>query len=360
MTANIRLLQDNEFDAAIRLADSTFRDDEHKSMGDAYPFVFSPSLKQSYGAFVNNELVAFMGFVPAIVQAGEARLHIYSVGAVCTHPDARGNGYASRLISSVFEHADQAGASLVLVSGNRSLYTRAGCYPFGRMKKYTLNQGNMTHIPSSAEDTGTRIREWRPTDLFKLVEIMRTRTAYYEQSVTDLAALNYAEAFASNVKMRHTVLVAERQGEAVAFAIMAMAGEQASLSARNPFVVEWAGEAQATAAILAYAIRKFNIPNLDIRVNWFETDLMKMLVPIPAESERNSGTIHMVNADHLCKQLAPYWRARAATDFDLAKMLQDMDAAERMDFLFDPNFREEGRHPALPIPFPHTVGLNYV
>ncbi|GBG08228.1 GNAT family acetyltransferase [Paenibacillus agaridevorans] len=357
MMANIRLLQENEFDAAIRLADSIFRDDEHRSMRDAYPFVFSPSLRQSYGAFVNDELVAFMGFVPAVVQVGEARLHIYSIGAVCTHPDARGNGYASQLLSSVFAHADAAGASLILVSGKRSLYARAGCYPFGRMKKYTLNQDNIRKIRSLSGDVGIRIREWRATDLFKLVELMRTRTAYYEQSVNDLAALIRAEAFASNVKMQHTLLVAERQGEPVAFVIMAT-GDKAS--ARTPFIIEWAGEPEATAAILGHAIRAYDLPNLDIHVNWFETGLNEVLESIPALSERNSGTVHIVNAEHLYNQLGPYWRARGTAGSDLATMLQDMDDADRIALLFDPTVGENGHHSALPIPFPYTVGLNYV
>jgi hypothetical protein len=187
---------------------------------------------------------------------------------------------------------------------------------------------------------------------------MRTRTAYYEQSVNDLAALIHAAAFASNVKMQHKVLVAERQGKPVAFVVMATAGDMAS--ARTPFIIEWAGEPEATAAILAHAIRALALPSLDIHVNWFETGLNDVLESIPAQTERNSGTVHIVNVERLCTQLGPYWRARATAGSDLAALLQDMDDADRVALLFDPTAGEESRHAALPIPFPYTVGLNYV
>ncbi|GFZ78819.1 hypothetical protein GCM10008018_25450 [Paenibacillus marchantiophytorum] len=59
----IRLLQGNEWEKAIRLSDMTFREIEQGSMGSAFPQVFSPSLHQSYGMFVEKELVAFMGLV---------------------------------------------------------------------------------------------------------------------------------------------------------------------------------------------------------------------------------------------------------------------------------------------------------
>ncbi|MDF2719466.1 MAG: acetyltransferase, family, partial [Paenibacillus sp.] len=57
----IRLLRPDEFRAAAALADLVFRDADHKSMGDAYPNAFSPSLLQSYGAFVDGSIVSFVG-----------------------------------------------------------------------------------------------------------------------------------------------------------------------------------------------------------------------------------------------------------------------------------------------------------
>ncbi|GAA0592475.1 hypothetical protein GCM10009001_05820 [Virgibacillus siamensis] len=57
----LRQLKPNEFEQAITLADKTFRDKEHISMGTAFPQVFSKNLNPSFGAFEGNELISFMG-----------------------------------------------------------------------------------------------------------------------------------------------------------------------------------------------------------------------------------------------------------------------------------------------------------
>ncbi|WP_168118543.1 GNAT family N-acetyltransferase [Paenibacillus sp. HB172176] len=376
--SNIRLLQAGEVEEAIRLADSVFRDDEQVSMREAFPSVFSKSLKQSYGAFEEGKLVSFMGFVPSIVQIESARLHIYSIGAVCTHPDARGKGYASQLMTAVLSHANEAGAALILVSGNRSLYTRSACYPFGSVKRYSLDE-NHRELPLN--DQQITVREWRPADLFKLTELARIRTAYYEQSVTDLAGLIHASAYASNLKMEHTVLVAEKLGECAAFAVIAVPGDKSAH--RTPFVVERAGDATATATLLAQAL-KFNTQSkLDIAINWYESELNEAFQFIPNKPEQNSGTIHVVNVNHLNAQLRPYLEARSrnisGVDESSIPQIMQMENSEGMykmlfpnqpavfldgaglvACLFDPPANNNDYSPYFPVPFPYTVGLNYI
>ncbi|WP_187274462.1 GNAT family N-acetyltransferase [Paenibacillus sp. N3.4] len=80
----IRLLQPGEWQAAIQLADKTFRNVGEDSMGIAFTHVFSPSLHQSYGLFIEGEIVSFIGLVPEIMRIGAAKLNVYAIGAVCT------------------------------------------------------------------------------------------------------------------------------------------------------------------------------------------------------------------------------------------------------------------------------------
>ncbi len=354
----IRLLQDGDRDAAIRLADQTFRGEGHTSMGLAFPYLFAPGIGHTYGLFEDDQLVSLMGFVPAVVRVGEARLHIYAIGAVCTHPDARGRGYASQLMSTLLAHADAAGASLIVISGDRTLYTRRACYPFGSMRRYKLDDQNTSAIRTSAEASGVSVRGWQPTDIFRLTELARGRSCGYEQSLIDLSTLIKSAAYASNVKLRHQVLVAERNGEAAAFAVLAMSDDPAIT--RTPFAVEWAGDAGAVSAIFAYAIARYKLDQLQVQVNWHESELLAALGDKPYEDTRNSGLIHLVNSAHLCAQLEPYLQARGESGNQLAARLESLTEEERIALLFDPPHSRIGESATLPVPFPYTVGLNYV
>ncbi len=357
--ANIRLLQTAaEMEAAIRLADSVFRNERQVSMGTAYPNIFSLSLGQSFGAFKEDKLVAFMGFVPAIIQIGKARLRIYSVGAVCTHAEARGKGYASGLMSAVIEHAQASEASLILVSGHRSLYERAGCYSFGSMKRYSLSARNVQGATS-----GIQVRRWLPTDLFRLTELAKARFSCYEQSLTDIASLICSEAYASNVGFHHQVWVAEQDGQVKAFAVIAAPDEDEgseSLSARSPFVVEWAGDIEALYAIYAHILGIGVWDRLQVQVNWYEQQLHEYFRAIPSETLQNSGLIHLVNLRQLCVQLEPYLMERNRSASELERQLEPLDDEQRIRALFDPPSTDDQGTDGLPVPFPYTVGLNYV
>ena len=49
------------------------------------------------------------------------------IGCVCTHPDYRNQGLAGRLLQDAWEKLRRDGIDFALISGNRSLYWRAGC-----------------------------------------------------------------------------------------------------------------------------------------------------------------------------------------------------------------------------------------
>ncbi|QNK56504.1 GNAT family N-acetyltransferase [Paenibacillus sp. PAMC21692] len=358
--ATICLLQGAaELEEAIQLADHVFRTNGQVSMGTAYPVVFSPSLGQSFGVFEDDKLVAFMGFVPAIIQIEKARLHIYSVGAVCTHEEARGRGYASRLMSAVIEHAQASGASLILVSGHRSIYARAACYPFGSMKRYVLDASHMPARNGQSAVSGIHVRKLQPTDWFRLTELARSRSSRYEQSLTDLAALIQNEAYASNVSFRHQVWVAEHDGEEAAFAVIAVPGNGKE-SERPSFVVEWAGGVEALCAIYAHVIATEEVKRLQLQVNWYENELQECLTTIPGESLPNSGLVHLVNLEQLCAQLDPYLRARGGSAAELTRRLELLDDEQRIQALFNMPAADGSGITGLPLPFPYTVGLNYV
>lgn len=373
-----RLVREQEWSQAISLADRVFRDDEQKSMAEGFPLVFSPALHQSYGAFEGDKLVAFIGLVPHLIRIGTAALKTFSIGAVCTDPDERGRGHAGRILELVQQHAAEAGASLLLVSGSRPLYTRAHCYPYGEMRRYGITPDGAGAVRKLRE--GITVRGMKPTDLYALHELASARRYAFEQSPYELALLLRAEAYASCTKLAHRTLLAEENGKLLAFAVMSLPIPGVTPS-RTPFLVEWAGDPSAAAGLLIHAVQTEGLEKLEAVIPWHEQELIEAMDGVPYQREQNYGTIHVLSPDRLLEQLRPYWQEQGLSDIGLqvqqntdgsclltlAGTSHSLSAEEWVSLLFDPvpkaNLPAEWTQlleDCFPIPFPYVAGLNYV
>lgn len=323
-------------------------------------------------------MVSFLGLVPSIVQIGPARLKVFSLGSVCTHPDYRGRGYAGKILKEVIRHADRADASLLLVSGTRSLYTRENCHLFGDVQRYTMDPTAARHILDNRSRPNMRFRELQATDWLNLVEVARLRTAHFEQSVWDLAALVEAEAFASVNKHHHKLLIAEADGNITGFIIIGVPYAQKE----RPVVYEWAGEDPFIPVLMAYAVRRFDLTSLDIPIPCHEQTLIQEMTSLSFRKERNLGTVKVIRPERLVTQLSPYLQMQNAelTDRFEVRLADEDHVALRLDkdnlllnsdefvsIVFDkkPKVKLDDRIERLlktvfPIPFPYTAGLNYV
>jgi len=370
----LRLVHTDELSQAAALADSIFRDAEQTSMATAFPAIFAPGCSHSYGAFDGERLVSFMGLVPFVLQVGPAKLNVFSMGAVCTHPDYRGQGIAGRLLDLCKQHAEDAGASLLFISGDRSLYTRVHCYPFGRAERFALDADSAARLADAAADSRQR-RPYTPADVFAVQQAASARSVAYEQSLTGLQLLLGAEAYASCVKLAHQTLVAApEQGGADAFAVIAAPGRYPGKA--PALALDWAGAPEAVAALLADAVTRYGLPRLDAAVGWHEHGLLELVkqAGISPEATGNGGTVYLVSAEQLVKQAAPYWEARQASVPSIAPQPDgayrvelaegntlELAPGELISLLFDPASPHSKDAPGLlPIPLPNTYGLHFV
>lgn len=377
---DVRLLKPDELKAAIQLSNSTFRTSGQSSMAEAFPHVFSFSLQQSYGAFLDGKLVSFVGLVPCIVRVGSACLNVYSLGSVCTHQDYRGRGYAGTVLNCILSHIDKAGASLLLVSGYGPLYTRMDCFRFGAVTRFTIEPDSAAVIARNAVVANGHLRELEPTDWFKLAELARLREACYEQSIWDLADLTQAQAIASCMKLHHKVLIAERRGQVEAFIVVAAPSHPNQKN--QALAIEWAGNPHLVAGALAHAVQRYQFEQMDVPVSWYETELVKALTPATNHPDQNLGTVHIVNPERFIRQLRPYLRAKhpplsdglqlrrlpdGRIEIRLNGWVDILDTRSFVSLMFDPDPQVKSNPSLLsalrelfPIPFPYAGGLNYV
>ncbi|WP_059173877.1 GNAT family N-acetyltransferase [Bacillus sp. FJAT-27445] len=356
-----RLLHEGDFKQASDLADKVFRKEGHVSMGIAFPQVFSPALNQSYGAFMDGQLVSFIGLVPSVLHIEGAEVQAYSIGAVCTDPDYRKKGLANTLLQMVFEHINKSSASVLFISGDLPIYLKQGCTYYGKMNQYKMHQGD---LPAEEDFT---IRELGPYDWFQLRKLSQNRPVRYEQSIYDLALLNEAAGFASIFKMNHKVLVAEVNQEVKAFLVFGMPyhGHQEKVDSR---VIEWGGDPRAVRSLLSAAFT-YNLNSLLANVPTFDLGLNQHLETLPKEELPFPGTIKIMNLDLLLAQLGPYFENKLTISnvdenhkelqFNQSSVI--MGCQELGEVILKGNEDSDlSLKDVFPIPFPFPQGLNYV
>lgn len=353
----ITRLTKTQLQEAAKLADDVFRAPGQKSMSGAFPYIFAADMPESIGIYEDGKLAAFMGIVPGSIRVGQAILHVYSLGSVCTHSAARGKGYASKLLDYAIGHASQAGASLLLVSGDRSLYLRSGCRPFGNIKRYTLDERFAAAVAAAADAAGTSttvkttagtataaaateadeatiteaaaaeviateavtsaqpaaftVRDLQPGDSFAVAALADRETAGYGLSLYDRQLLLAAESYASCVNLRLHTLVAERaDGKIATFAVIGV--PDGTNESSVPKVLESAGDPQAVVALFAQAMHKWELNELICAVSPFQTGLMLELdkLGVSCAEGRNGGTVKILSPERLWEQLGPFLSAQ--------------------------------------------------
>lgn len=368
---HISIMKSEQLPQAVELSNRIFlKQPEQPSMGISFPTIFSPGISHSYGAWDQDKLVSFMGFVPFTINTRGAELNIYSIGSVCTDPDYRGQRLAGNLLEQCFLHGEASGASLILISGGRSLYTRAGSRLFGRALRFRLSPDVAEPLRTTTEKL-VNIRTMKPQDLFQLHKLMEQREARYASTASELNKLLDASAYSNVIRLEQQVLVAEENGALTAFAIIAVPGTVMTPS-REATLVEWGGSPEAAAQLIAEAITIYNLADLTVPLPWQDRELAALIqsTGILPEYIRNDGTMYLVSGLQLLHQLAPLLPEgliqadgpHGPYRLTLNDETLQLDDEGLLSILFDPEspYRANGSIIFDPIPLPYTAGLQYI
>ncbi|MCD6365627.1 MAG: GNAT family N-acetyltransferase [Planctomycetes bacterium] len=129
----------------IKLANRVFRQ-EAGDMGSEYPLLFDSARPERMLIFTKNGLpVSLVGVCVDDVSLLGCPLKVACVGAVCTLESERGKGLAGRLMDEAAERARRQGASVMLISGRRSLYQRRGAAQVGVFRRYHVSTRQLPH-----------------------------------------------------------------------------------------------------------------------------------------------------------------------------------------------------------------------
>ncbi|MCK4277546.1 MAG: GNAT family N-acetyltransferase, partial [Phycisphaerae bacterium] len=122
----------------VALANRAFRTTRAGDMGSEYPLLFGIERLQRLRIFqVDGWAVAMVGMILNDTVLLGCDVRVACVGSVCTDRAHRASGLAGRLMDDAVQRARAAGASIMLISGDRSLYARRGAFAEGRFHQYT-------------------------------------------------------------------------------------------------------------------------------------------------------------------------------------------------------------------------------
>ncbi|CAM4149245.1 GNAT family N-acetyltransferase [Saccharibacillus endophyticus] len=387
-----RLLETRELTDAAQLSNSVFRPDIQPTMADMFPRLFAPGVIQSYGAFTEEgTLAAFMGLAPSTLRiGGAASLRAFSMGSVLTAPEHRGAGLAGELLNLCIAHTQKAEAPLLFISGERSLYTRAGSAYFGRAAKAILRRS--IDASSAATDSSVpaqpsvRLRLAEPQDLLHVHHLHELNDTRFEESAAGLGELLGAAAYCNVLGLAQLTVVAENQNGLAAYAVIgvphpirsalqssSMPSSEIQPETSNPAtVISYGGDAQNTANLI-HALPDFcRLDELHVEIPWQDQALETLLEQKGAElqSIRNGGTLLVTDIRLMLEQAYDLWplpweealRVDADGRVFATTSNRELSRTEWYGTLFDPNYPRPGDIPIWfdPIPLPNPYGLHYI
>jgi GNAT superfamily N-acetyltransferase len=278
-------------------------------------------------------------------------LRIASIGGVCTHPDYRGLGLATRLLETCVHKLVAEGARLMLVSGARNLYTRLGCVAAQDFEaivlKPTFPKGAIdsqpAYSPAYSPATFGKVFSLRPAtaaDASLCARLYQSEAVHFVRRVEE-----FAEHFSRLEEFpRAEDWVVESQGQPLAYMFLGVPWEHWTFptfpkGAIEPIpplfpppmgggwggggqvgvreVVEYAGSRTALVAGLAQAVVQSKLAELRLLIPRQDVDLLQLLRVHAVTGDATpliGHTMRVVNFPRLMSDLRPYVKARLTQD----------------------------------------------
>src|SRR5574338_892668 len=128
-----------------------------------------------YALFQNGQPVSQIGIAHDRIKLYDGWVRAGSIGGVCTHPDYREHGLASRLLEHCAQQLRKEGATLMLISGDRSVYTRAGNVFHGKFIYFSLEKNGQANPPS----TGLVLRKATAADALSFSKLYQAEPVHF-------------------------------------------------------------------------------------------------------------------------------------------------------------------------------------
>lgn len=187
----------SEVAAAADLSNRVFRPlDQFKegTMHLEFPLVFSHDHPERLWIIKDgSRVVSLVGSLERPVLIEGCRIPAAALGTVCTDPEYRGQGLAGRILAALLDHLRERGVHLVIISGDRSLYRRAGAVTAGLVRWIVAPAADPAGSGNPLDGNPLPGRTWavreaRESDFVQVLRLYEREPLRFERSLADLRA----------------------------------------------------------------------------------------------------------------------------------------------------------------------------
>ena len=323
--------QQADLEGIIVLSDRVFRKPGQTSMGTAFSKLFAADNARNLLIVKDDETpVSLMGLLPATIRVAGCKIPLVSMGSVCTAPEFRGRQFATNLTEHALRYTYEEGATILLVSGDRSLYKRHDCMSVGQTQRFRLtekvNQNILAPADRSAPSARVEIRPWAPDDLPNMLAIMQAEPAYFERSVDDFAELIQGAALFSCYPAEQHVWIRKVDGALDAYIVF---GTLQHDNQAGGEAIEFGGNVDGVIALLQAAMREHALARLELTVPNYHRSMSEKLASLgySFRCETLPGTIRLINLTKLWKLLQPYFATELGAESASQLQCEEVDRA---------------------------------
>jgi predicted N-acetyltransferase YhbS len=223
-------------------------------------------------------------------------------GGVCTDPDYRGRGLATRLLEDCRLKALADGADLVLISGRRGLYQRAGYCPVGHFDLCTVERHR---IPQPV--AGYTVRPPLEADLPALMRLHLAESTRFVRSPERLLGLVCGKHI-WNGRGETVVVLPNGGGTPVGYLTCQVGGRgQEELPPNHVRVLEVAGPRWALVHALPALMDRHGADELKVYVWGHDTELQRIAADCgwPSEPVTFHGSVGIIHPERFWEACVP-------------------------------------------------------
>ncbi|HXQ92513.1 MAG TPA: GNAT family N-acetyltransferase, partial [Nitrososphaerales archaeon] len=171
-----------------KIGDTVFRPNNEPSLSDDFALFYSAdNSKNLY--YIDDEKgnpISSAGVYKNVCSLNGLQLHVASLGNVWTLAEHQGQKLASRIIGQIIKDLEQEPVSILLVSGEESIYRRIGCSSVGKMVVAIFERGVERDSISDQFQTIHVKPEERESHASELLEIHENEPIRYVRNISQM------------------------------------------------------------------------------------------------------------------------------------------------------------------------------
>jgi len=264
----------------------------------------------TYALFHEGKPVSQIGIFHDQLKMYDGTIRTGSIGGVCTHPEYRKQGLATRLMEHCTQQLRKEGARLMLISGDKGVYMRLGNVFQGKYMYFSTQLGQGKAWRSTTSDLA--IRRASEADALLCSQLYQAEPVHFVRQKSDFSTALHDPAM--NLYIHADPWIVERAGKAVAYLFLGIPWHlQGKPDSGIRHVGEYAGSRVALADALPVLMTTGNIKELTWPVAWQDAELIQLLQDNGYEGTMASlegHTLRIIDFPGFMKDLRPMLQAR--------------------------------------------------